>query len=320
MNKIAILNVGGAFSAYGDFNGKKIVVDLGAGNNFLPVNDFLLPLFRRVKYSKSLRDSSKFHIDQLFLSHLDNDHVSDYSEFRKYFYPEFMTCPNKNPNQNDGFKINDGLIGEIEDSKQLVLDDMNTRLPISPAYPHMSGDNPLISIINEIDLYYIKPSDCENIPELKIKYANNVSLVLFVKIGLKTIFIPGDLSKEGMIHLIDTNPTLNKELTELGVDYLVAPHHGLETSFSEYFFQTIASTKTRLNIISEKVRTTDSNENRSNVDSRYYSEKYSSGLNTLGQRAVKTSMGHIVIDMQDEETIIKQYQDISDVIEEFSTN
>jgi predicted O-methyltransferase YrrM len=44
MYKIAILNVGGAFSAYAELNGKKIVVDLGSGNGFSPVNDFLLPL------------------------------------------------------------------------------------------------------------------------------------------------------------------------------------------------------------------------------------------------------------------------------------
>jgi hypothetical protein len=31
--------------------------------------------------------------------------------------------------QNDDFKINDELVGEIEDSKQLVLEDMDTRSP-----------------------------------------------------------------------------------------------------------------------------------------------------------------------------------------------
>ena len=98
---------------------------------------------------------------------------------------------------------------------------------------------------------------------------------------------------------------------------MVAPHHGLQTSFSEYFFQTINGNKTRLNIISEKVRTENSNENRSDVDSRYYGESYSSGLNSLGQRGIKTSLGHIVIDLTSDDAIIKQYQDIKDVIKEF---
>ena len=121
-----------------------------------------------------------------------------------------------------------------------------------------------------------------------------------------------------MQYLIDNNPGLKKELADLGVDYYIAPHHGLQTSFSEYFFQTINGKKTRLNIISEKVRTEDSNENRSDVDSRYYGEEYSSGSNSLNQRGVKTSMGHIVIDLTDDDAVITQYQDIKDVIAEFT--
>lgn len=319
MYKIAIFNVGGAFSAYGVFNDKKIVIDLGSGNDFSPVNDFFLPLINSGHFDYSLHGKGLHHIDQLFLSHLDNDHVSDYIEFRKYFKSRFMTCPNKNPNQNDDFKINEDLVGQIEDSKQLVLNDMDERIVSSPDHPDMSEDNPLISIINEVDLYYIKPSDCEADTALKTNYANNISLVLFIKLGSKTIFIPGDLSKEGMQYLIDTNPGLKKELTDLGVDYYVAPHHGLQTSFSEYFFQTINGMKTRLNIISEKVRTEDSNENRSDVDSRYYGEEYSSGSNSLNQRGVKTSVGHIVIDLTSDDAVITQYQDIKDVIKEFIT-
>jgi len=318
MYKITILNVGGAFSAYAELNDKKVVIDLGSGNGFSPVNNFLLPLARNGKFTKSPDKQEKYHLDQLFLSHLDNDHVSDYVEFRKYFQPEFMTCPNKNPKQNDEFKINDELVGDMEDSKQLVLDDMDARIPNSLNYPHMSEDNPLISIINEVDLYYIKPIECESDSTLSTNYANNISLVLFIKLGSKTIFIPGDMSKEGMQYLIENNLGLKKELADLGVDYYIAPHHGLQTSFSEYFFQTINGKKTRLNIISEKVRVEDSNENRSDVDSRYYGEEYSSGLNTLKQRGVKTSIGHIVIDLTNDDAIITQYQDIKDVIREFT--
>jgi hypothetical protein len=73
-----------------------------------------------------------------------------------------------------------------------------------------------------------------------------------------------------------------------------------------------------LNIISEKVRTDNSNENRSDVDSRYYGEEYSSGQNSLNQRGVKTSVGHIVIDLTTDDAVIKQYQDIKDVIAEFT--
>ena len=80
------------------------------------------------------------------------------------------------------FKINDELVVEIEDSKKLVLEDMDGRSPSSPNHPLMSEENPLISIINEIDLYYIKPSECESNELLKTNYANNISLGLFIKL------------------------------------------------------------------------------------------------------------------------------------------
>ena len=59
------------------------------------------------------------------------------------------------------------------------------------------------------------------------------------------------------MHLIDTNAKFKGLLNNDGVDYLVAPHHGLQTSFSEYLFQNIKGNKVRLNIISEKIRATD---------------------------------------------------------------
>jgi hypothetical protein len=124
--------------------------------------------------------------------------------------------------------------------------------------------------------------------------------------------------KEGMQYLIDNDSKFKDFLSNEGIDYLIAPHHGLQTSFSEYLFQTMNSNKTRLNIISEKVREEDSDENRSDVDSRYYSSDYSTGDNSLNQNAVKTSLGHIVIDFETIETEIKQYPDIQDVIAEFA--
>ena len=60
MMSVVIFNVGGAFSAYGEFNGKKVMVDLGSGNDFSPTNDFLIPLARHRKFSKSPNDDTKY--------------------------------------------------------------------------------------------------------------------------------------------------------------------------------------------------------------------------------------------------------------------
>lgn len=45
--KTVIFNVGAALSAYMESDNKKIVIDLGKSSDFSPVNDFLLPLFKK---------------------------------------------------------------------------------------------------------------------------------------------------------------------------------------------------------------------------------------------------------------------------------
>jgi hypothetical protein len=229
-----------------------------------------------------------------------------------------MTCPNDNGTQDSEFKVNRDLLGETNDLRSLVLDDMKERNTRVLNNYNMSPSNPLVSTAHEISLFYIKPNICENDEDLNSGYANNISLVLFCIVSDKTLLLPGDISKQGMKYLIDGNINFKKLLSRYGVDYLIAPHHGLETSFSEYLFQNISGNKTKLNIISEKVRKEDQKENRSDVDNRYYSQNYSTGENALNQNAVKTSMGHLVIDFENEVTDIRQYLDIKDVINEFT--
>jgi hypothetical protein len=192
------------------------------------------------------------------------------------------------------------------------------RTPIKENNPHgMSDTNPLVPTIEGINLFYIKPSTCEVYEALKESYANNISLVILVKSNNKTVLLPGDIMTSGMDFLIENNSGIRTLLSQTGIDYLVAPHHGLQTAFSEKLFQTILGKKTRLNIISEKPRTPGVDDNRTAVDTRYYSSDYSNGINTLGQNAVKTSGGHIVIDLELSEAEVKQYTDIDDVINEF---
>ncbi len=320
MKKLVIFNVGGAMSCYADLDEKKTLIDLGISPEMSPVDDFLIPLSDRGKFTiwADEHNRGKYRIDQLFLSHLDKDHISDYEKFRNNFHPFYMTCPNDNDNQIDGFKINRDLIGPEYDIRNLVLADMKKRDTTEPNLYKMSPSNPLVSIVDEISLFYIQPSLCESVEELKTGYANNLSLVIFLQVGKKTLLLPGDILKEGMEYLIKSNYNFKLNLSFNGVDYLIAPHHGLQTSFSEYLFHTINGNKTRLNIISEKTREEDSSENRSDVDKRYYSSDYSTGDNSLNQNAVKTSMGHIVIDFETEETEVQQYSDIQDVINEFN--
>ncbi|GAB0174610.1 MAG: hypothetical protein HHAS10_04890 [Candidatus Altimarinota bacterium] len=313
MRKLVIFNVGGAHSAYCEFDGRTALIDLGANAEFSPVDNFLKPLASKSKFlvGSTSHDKGKFLINQLFLSHLDKDHVCDYLKFRENFHGVYMTCPNDHPDQNDHHIVNKDLLGVETDLKNIILSDMrNTRIPFTQ-------DAPLVSDIPHISLFYIPPGICESDITISSGYANNISLVLFFKVGDKTVLIPGDILKSGMEYLIDNKPEFKSLLMNDGVDYLLAPHHGLQTSFSEKLFQTIKGGKTRLNIISEKIRTSDSEENRSDVDTRYYSSSYSSGVNSLQQNAVKTSVGHIFIDFDKPETEIIQTQDIDFIINQF---
>jgi beta-lactamase superfamily II metal-dependent hydrolase len=320
MKKIVIFNVGGALSTYAEIDDRKIIIDLGASCDFSPVEDFLIPLAEKQSFKKSdaLGNTDKYHVDQLFLSHLDKDHISDYEKFREKFHPHYMTCPNDNEKQDSIFKIvKDFFTGENKVSK-LVLSDMNGRTTEAPNTYGMSRSNPLVSTVKEINLYYIKPAICQEEDNLKSSYANNISLVLFIILNEKTVLLPGDILKEGMEYLIDNDSDFKTNLNNVGIDFLIAPHHGLVTSFSERLFQEINGNKTRLNIISEKTREEDSEENRSDVDRRYYDSNYSTGENSLNQNGVKTSMGHIVIDLETDEKEIKQYANIQDVMNEFT--
>lgn len=323
MRKIAIFNVGGGLSSYLEFDDLKIIIDLGRNDNFSPIDDFLIPLMNNGHFNyyvdRNGNTNGKYSIDQLFISHLDDDHISDYKKFRKYFHPDWMTCPNDNENQsqydekkqNDEFKTNIDLVGEYNETRNLIIEDMRIRQPIF-------SNLPLASKNKNIKLYFNKPKECETNLELKDGYRNNISLVLFLILNKKTVLIPGDLLKEGMKYLIENDSNFKNDLNDNGVDFLIASHHGLETGFSEDLFREIGG-KTRLNIISEKVRSENSNENRTDVDGRYYSSDYSTGENDLGQNAVKTSMGHIVIDLETDEAEVKQITDNNDLINEFLT-
>ena len=320
MNRIVIFNVGGAFSSYAELDGQKILIDLGSGNNFSPINDFLIKVATRNNFPRfpNTHSSGKFHLDQVFMSHLDKDHISDYINFREYFYSSLLTCPNDNSDQFDIFKVNRSLLGEDYEVRNMILEDMRRRSTRDPKYPDLSQSKPLISGNRLIGLYFNTPHDCEVNVDLKSSYQNNISLALYISNGKYSMFIPGDLLKSGMEYLLNKDSVLKHILEKYGVDLLVAPHHGLQTSFSQALFDTIKGNKTRLNIISEKVRSANSDETRSDVDSRYYSNSYSSGQNSLHQNAVKTSGGHIVINFDETDITVKVIDDNDKLVEEFS--
>lgn len=287
--KQVVFNVGGALSTYIEFDDKKLLVDLGGSTDFNPVTNFLLPLYKRRRNDKSLYDTSKYQIDQLIISHPHKDHISNIVDFDKYFHPDLLTCPNCNEGMPDGHNIDWELIGNEDDLSVAKLKEM------------LVGRNPPLRATADQNewIYYLPPEIVASNTELSQEsYCNNISIAVFLIINNHRIFMPGDLQKRGMEEMLKANYTLRSRLKG-GVDVLIAPHHGLQSSFCVDMFNNMSYNRTRcLNIVSEKPNNPEENRN---VDSRYSSSEYCMGINNLrygNERCnqVKTSRGHVFID------------------------
>lgn len=299
--KVVVFNVGPALSAYVEMGCYKIVVDLGKGNGFSPVNDFLIPLFEKKQGKKD-----RYDVNQLFLSHPHKDHISDLNDMDQKFYVELYTTPNDLSKGAESYKnVNWDLVDDPESAEVKKVREMykGRLLPLRVCDP------------SRMTIGYIYPGWVEDNETLKNEsYTNNISIALYIHSGYR-IFFAADIQKEGMKKLLSDNPELKKKLGQ-GVDFLVCPHHGLRSSFSTDLFEAMKGGKTKkLNIVSEKANGDD---NR-NVDSRYSSTDYCEGDNNLStddnivcQR--KTSQGHIFID--DDGTVTVE-SDIQKIIDKF---
>lgn len=311
IHRQVIFNVGGALSVYTETDNKKIINDLGKSDKFNPITDFLAPLFDKRKIAKS---NGKYNIDQLIISHPHKDHMSAIEEFNESFSADLITCPNSNVKTDGDYEqpecelVNwngngmcDSKDSSLNELKQMIDD---RSLPLRVVLDNMKQY-----------IYWIPPQFVEEDDTLnKESYANNISLLTVYRINGHLVVLPGDLQKEGLAHILEADYhgrkghgvmiSLKTVLDRDPVSVLIAPHHGLNTSFSIELFDSMKGGKTKcLNIVSEKVNNPD--ENRT-VDGRYAQEKYCEGKNNLesgngsdSNYMRKTSGGHICIDYSD---------------------
>ena len=309
--KTIIFNVGSAFSAYVECAEKKIVIDLGTGNDFSPVNDFLIPLFKKRNVPK-MKDG-RYYIDQLIISHPHNDHISDIEAFDKNFFVHLLTTPNDRWDAKDTYRNVEWNL--ISDPKNKFVNYMRKNM-------FEGRQVPLQTSTNGQNIAYIWPVSVHKKAALfNESYTNNISIATFFASDVYNIFFPGDLQKEGMAFLLDKQSGYKDNAIELietladGVDYLVAPHHGLCSSFSIDLFDLIGKTR-KLNIIPEKIYSEDDNRE---IDERYQGKEYCEGNNNESTEECKvyshkTSVGHIYID--DDGDFI-QTKDIQEILDNF---
>jgi len=152
-----------------------------------------------------------------------------------------------------------------------------------------------------------------------------MSLILFYRHGKHTVLIPGDITPDCLKHILDegdglekrytvfdrqakednpewhhkTNeqPSLKSLLQQYGLSVFVAPHHGLESGFSEDLYMAV-NDKPSVVVISEKRHTSDTD---GSIDSRYQCSDGASGLSVdvegvvENKFSVSTKNGHHIL-------------------------
>ena len=291
---IWLFDVGRGFSSVIRTPDRKwVVYDLGAKDDFNPVTDFISHL------SLPTYSEQKKRISQLVISHPHNDHLTALKDFDKAFYTDLLTVPNDidHPQQVYLGKVNwDLLTNQNSEFTDYLRNNMFPgRTPPLKATEKDKSDNFFLKI------FYLLPGVCENSEDLdKNNYSNNLSIIMRLNYKGWVVLFCGDMMKDGMAKLIKDDESFRNSLSNIGVDFLIAPHHGLRSAFSTELFNTLKM-KPKLNIISEKPTSRDSNEI---TDDRYGLPQYASGIQARikgdkeNKRKIRTSVvGHIRISL-----------------------
>jgi len=183
----------------------------------------------------------------------------------------------------------------------------------------------------EYGIFYVRPPIVEKIyspgnDKNDQEYGNGTSLVIFYRHGYHTILIPGDMNPDTFKHLLgkkegvekrytifdrrqstlhptwqevsSDQPSLKSLLRSYGLSILIAPHHGLESGFSEDLYESIKGEKPGLVVVSEKRHLSEKDGNVHHI--------YSSPNGALGQKvfiegkeeerySVSTRNGHHIL-------------------------
>lgn len=310
MFRQVVFNVGGALSTYFETADKKVIVDLGRSGEFNPVIDFLLPLYKARNSAKHA--DGRYLIDQCIISHPHNDHLSAISDFNKYFFPNLLTCPNDNLGMGENEKINWELIPDAEGDAVKTLRKM------------LEGRTPPLRPIDTTTIFinYLFAGKVEKDSDLSAEsYPNNISITTYVKSEGLRVLMPGDVQKLGMKNLLRSS-SFRRKVGE-GIDVLIAPHHGLRSSFSTDLFSYMPDKKVRCLIVVPEKESRGTDKDGRIVDPRYSTDECCKGESTLSSGGekhyqVKTSRGHIYFSSsQDNRLNVEIQSDIHGVIDKF---
>lgn len=245
-------------------------------------------------------------IAQGLLSHAHSDHIAQCGELESDdLYPTLLTCPHdktveNHPDERLNWKriVNPGGTERLIDTYKGLYKER--QLPLQTIRFDSRRDIPNL----EYGLYYVRPPICEKLHESNDNdYGNATSIMLYYRHGNHTVLFPGDMTPEGMRHILTerngiekrftkfnaraaqtyptwhertgNQPSLMSLLQQFGLSILVAPHHGLESCYSTDLYAAIKGGKPQLVVVSERRH---KKPNDGKVDSRYQSEAGATGF------------------------------------------
>lgn len=156
-------------------------------------------------------------IEWLFVTNFDEDHISDLPQLRQRL-PISVLMSNKSisPEQLRSLKLKSGPITPAMESLLDILDTYTERVTAPPSIPG-------IEYATFFNRYKIDFDD-----------TNNISLVVFLRIGNLSIVIPGDLEAPGWKTLLQ-GQDFRDRLSNVNV--FIASHHGRESGYCPEVFK-----------------------------------------------------------------------------------
>ena len=324
---IWIFNIGRGLSAFirTPLN-QAMLYDLGSSDDFSPlefVEKNLLPHIDQYKNK---------NIAQRVISHPHSDHISEIhtltqpSQDTSTFAATLHTCPHDKEGSARPEKLDWKKIKNPKGTEQLLEDYRSLyehrNLPLQTICYDSRRYVPNL----EYGIFYVRLPVVADLCENDQKYGNGVSLLFFYRHGFHTLLIPGDLNPEVFKHLLNEGkgmekrytvfegsqavkhpnwhsatcdqPSLCSLLQKHGCSILLAPHHGLESGFSEDLYNEMRGGKPALVAISEKRHLSSQD---GVVDPRYQTLDGSVGQNvsiegkTEFRYSVSTRNGHHIL-------------------------
>lgn len=298
------------------------IIDMACSDEFDPA-EFIINTF-----SKKLTKYKECKIAQAILSHPHRDHIQQckYLEKNKPLHPQLLTCPN---DRQAGEEVDwNRICDERQGFAELLATYRSLFQERRPPLQTIEYDtNRQLASALEYGLFYLRPPTCASLhPKDDNEYGNATSIMFYLRYGVNTILLPGDMTPEGMEHVLDEGKGVEKRFTvfkpnvikdhpewhkktsdqpalatlleKYGLSILVAPHHALESCFSERLYESMANEKPQLVVISEKrhIRPQDGQ-----IHAAYQAEDGASGLNVWidGTRekrySLSTANGHHIL-------------------------